>query len=203
MTPETAFLNKKLPIVRALFSKSECHSLRVLRQVLNDAIRFESLFDSKQINNEEKFNALFQLFIATDIEVKSGNLERKDLSDRLKQYVVNHVRKDKKDVSTEAENKFLISRAKFENFVEMESSILGDTQLIEMTVDGIYSEVSVQDHLASILFFAEPLEQPAWLRFMNFRTNSNEVVDTAAIEMDKQFVDRSCDDLGEFLHIVS
>ena len=195
--------------IKKLFVTANCNSLRVLRQLLYDAARFCELFEVKQIENTAKFESLLELFIAFDVEVRSGNLKREDISSRETAHLLAIAAKMDKGSTTPdlkktvVANRFLISRSKFESVLDLNSLDLSDDILIQTTVDGQYNKNEIQEFVNSNFYFKEQDEQPAWLRFMNFRTNQDSVVNTAAKEMDGQFANRSCDNLGEFLHIVS
>ena len=206
---EITQLRKQSPIIKKIFIQSQCKSLRVMKQLLQDTLRFCDLFEVKQIQNKAKFETLLELFLAIDIEVRSDNLKREDISSRETAHLLAIAAKMDKGSTTPdlketvIANRFLISRSKFESVLDLNSLDLTDDILIQTTVDGQYDKIALQFLFASSHYFDSPSEQPAWLRFINFDTNPDDIVEVAAQEMDKKFSGREVHDLGEFLHIVA
>lgn len=206
---KTEILNAQAKTLKKLFAIAECKSLRVLKQLLNDILRFYELFEPTQIQNSTKFEPLLELFIAFDIGVRSGNLNRDEIKHRQSAHIssiaesMNRRSTGADKIEAAAPNRFLKCRKRFESVLDLNSTILSDDLLIQMIVDGQYDKTSVQEFLSSNFYFVEQSQQPAWHKFMNLDTNENKVVEDAAREMDEQFNNRNCHDLGEFLHIVS
>jgi hypothetical protein len=192
-----------------LFNLSTCQSLRVLRQSLAGVERFCTVLSSEQIANVVAMKRLLSIYFATSIEVLRGDLRREDLVDRIKSYgLVMAMRKrlrsgkveDKSEVRSTA---FARSHERFSSVLEFANFDLSNELLIEMIVDGNYNKEALQKHLASSQIFEQPMDWPAWRRFIGFDSLPDDVVANAAIEMDKQFDNREVTDFGEWMQIVS
>ena len=207
--PEKAgkFLDARSTTIKKFFNVSNCQSLRVLKRTLDDLVRFQKLFDAEQIENSERFEPLIELFLALDIDIRSGAIVRDDLKNRYAKTLTEIGRNMNSSRAGTAEvqgnDRFLQRHKLFSDLTDISSSLLADQHLVSMLADGIYDRDSIQDHFKSISYFAVPSDQPAWLRFMQFDQNDDSIVNAAAAEMDARFKNHQIENVGEFLHIVA
>ena len=201
------FLRDHTETITKFFDTSTCQSLRVLKRTLDDLVRFQALFDEDQIAKTDKFDALLHLFLAFDIDIRSGALVRNDLFNRYGKSLRETARNMKGGRSSDSEeqsgDQFLLSSKKYANLIDLSSSLLADEHLVSMIADGIYEKSTIQEHLRSISYFADSKDQPAWLRFMSFDFNSDTVVEDAAAKMDDQFNKHAVESVGELIHIIA
>ena len=200
-------IHSRSTTIKNFFIVANCESMRILQRVLNDLVRFQNLFDPKQIENSERFEPLFELFLALDIDIRSGALVREDLNNRHAKTLNKIAKKMGGGPAETAEvrndDRFLRRHKIFSDLTDISNSLLADEHLVSMLADGIYDRDSIQDHFKSISYFAVPSDQPAWLRFMQFDKNDDSIVNAAAAEMDARFKKHEIENVGEFLHIVA
>lgn len=204
-TGTQSIVNTHRVSIMELFEVSGCQSLRVLRQALMGVERFCGLLEKEQLANTVVLKKLLTLHFAVSVEVLSGEMARDDLVDRAKSYADSWALEQKKDKSEKQQstNAFGKSRAKYSRILDILNYDLSDDLLLQMIVDGHYSKAKLQIYFAESHTFDAEADWPPWRKFIDFDSQSDEVVEAAAQEMDKQFANREIVDLGELMHVVS
>jgi hypothetical protein len=203
------FLDTHRSAILEVFALSECGSLRILRNTIASIGRFVKLLDEAQIDNNEATRGLTSLFVAISIEVQRGDLFRSELADRIHiSTLVYGIRSKKFDLGKDEERRkaierFGVSQDRYRSILDISYLFLSDELLVAMILDGKFDRQALQNYLTSIDHFETADDQPAWRRFMSFDSVSDDFVEQAATEMDRQFDDREVTNMGELMHIVS
>lgn len=196
-------------LILQLFLLSDCKSLRILRYVLASVERFYGLLEDSQIKNDSAVRQLLSLFVAISIEVHRGDLGRTELSKRIHSYSLVMAMRSQQPTATmdsaqkKRLEKFGTSYERYKVALEISNLDLSDELLVDMLIDGKFDKVALQEYLESTGHFEEAKDQPAWRRFMNFDSMSDEDAEKAVKTMDRQFEKREVTDLGELMHIWS
>lgn len=191
--------------LKTLFVLSGCNSLRVLRHVVADLDRFLPLFEEEQLLHPA-MSRIFKIFVALDIEIRSGALARSDLSDRLEFRIrsqLSDFSKANLEPKSDSDERMFLSRKKFETEVDICNLELPDSLLCQMLFDGRYDGSNLQAVLAENEVFRKVSKMPAWRRFLEFDELPDDIVNDAATEMDTDFHNRRILNIGELLHVVS
>jgi hypothetical protein len=197
------------PLILQLFSLSGCKSLRVLRYVMASLGRLFSLLDAKQTNNETAMRHILSLFVAVSIEVQRGDLGREEISKRIHSYSLVVAMRSAQTVETMDSarksrlEKFGRSYEHYRTAVEISSLELSDELLVDMLIDGRFDRTELQNYLEYTGRFKEPEDQPAWRRFMNFDSMSDDESEELLALLDRQFEERAITDIGELMHVWS
>lgn len=187
-----------------LFLLSGCQSLRVLRQALMGLERFCELLEKNQLADIAIVTRLLSLYFAISVEVLRGEIGRVELVDRVKSYTeLNSILDKSNGDEALTTNSFGTSRTRYKGLLDIVNYDLSDALLVRMIVDGQYSKTELQNYFTENQIFDAEAKWPAWRRFMDLDSQTDEVVEAAAREMDKQFDNREIEDLGELMHIVS
>ena len=87
--------------------------------------------------------------------------------------------------------------------VDLESTLLNDGVLVQMLIEGIYSESEIRGSINNSAYFlkVEEPDTPPWKIIMNFRELDDALVDRAVDRMREQFARREVEEPGEMLHV--
>jgi hypothetical protein len=202
------FISVHRDVIDRVIDLSRCQSLRILRQVLFDIGRFQLVFMAEQLESNKLVAELLAVFVALNIELRLGNLGRKDLDGRTQSYVNSQLAMHKKEGEKGYEEELkqfplLVCNRKYSAITEIIADGFGDALLIEMLIEGKFNKNSIQKHFQLNSLFAESANWPPWLTFMHFDKLPDTSVENAARRMDEQFENREVKHIGEFLHIAA
>lgn len=184
------------------FSASRMASLRLLRYAMEDLRRLYNALGVEHRKNPQAMAELVALFVAFNLEVRAGHLTQKDIegreSARIRYLARSSIREDERQ-----EKPPLVSANEKYQSVDLESTLLNDHVLLHMLVEGVYSEIEIQNSMNNSAYFlkVEESDTPPWKIIMNFREVDDDVVDSAVYRMREQFKTREVEEPGELLHI--
>ncbi|MEJ6402410.1 hypothetical protein [Yoonia sp. 2307UL14-13] len=182
------------------FFHSNEQSLRVLRYAVQDLVRLHSALTDNHIKNEAAMEELVKTFVAFQIEVRSGNLDRDHLQNRRGTESRYWIRASSN--KTLEKPPLLIANEKYPT-VDLESTILSDNVLSDMLIEGLFLDTEIQQALDNSAYFIVPEDVPPWKTVTHFDQLDDAVVDLAVERMNAQFDGREVTDSGEMLHIFS
>ena len=142
---------------------------------------------------------LVRFFCAFDIEIRAGNLERKDLRNRKHLSMLTMMAQQRSNDAT-PQPALVKADSKYPE-VDLEDGLLSDDILISMFVDGQYDRKLIHECLDRSRFFITPEVSPAWQIVINFDSLDDDTVNEARRKMDLQFDNREVTETGEILHI--
>lgn len=190
------FIEQHASQVKLIFSQSQILSLRILRQLVFDLARLFEAIDNGYRTNKNALKELVALFAALNIEIRSERLTQVDLRDRVGNAWKRAVSESSgSDAFEQAQQRY--------TSVNLDSPILSDEVLVQTLTKGRYDAAAINACLSRSERFNEPAGLPTWLIVYNFGSLDDGVVESAIHRMDEEFISRSSDDLGEFLHVVA
>ncbi len=193
------FVSSYGEVILDTFAQSGEESLRVLRHLIEDLERLFRSLTENHLGNDAAMRTLVALFVAFDIEVRTGRLNAKDLKNRSGTKYVAALRANA-SAQAAARPPLILANDKYPT-IELEDNILNDDLLVEMFVDGLYDHSNIQASLDNSVFFLKPSDAPPWRIVINFDELDDVIVEEGRLAMQKQFDDREVTDSGELLHI--
>lgn len=182
------FKDKKLRFIKThkntiidIFNSSEVKSLRILKHVLEDIGRLYECLDEAHRNNSEAMKAVLLVFLAFNMKLRKGDICEENITKRSGSDLASKL--DKFDPSA------------------LRNQILNDEVLGQMLINGHYAKTAIQASLNNSHYFMAAQDMPPWKIIWNFCDYSEYIVAKAITDMQAQFDQRSCDNLGEMLHI--
>ena len=196
------FLLSYKDTVISTFSNSGIASLRMLRYAVNDFRRLYDLLDIEHRQHRDAMVELVALFVAFNLEVHEENLNQQHIENRKSSRIRYLVRASMNKAEKEDSLPLVTANEKYRD-VDLESTLLNDGVLVQMLIEGIYSEPEIRGSInnsAHFLKVDEP-DTPPWKIVMNFRELDDTLVDHAVDRMREQFAERAVEEPGEMLHI--
>jgi len=187
--------------ILAAFHASEVRSLRILRHVIEDLDRLAKIFLDEHIQNREAMAELVPLFVALNIEVRFGRLDRQALMNRRGVSMGYHMRARGKTGDQLPEKPSLMVADERYPDIELESNLLSDDALCSMFVEGSYPAEAIHQSLNDSAHFLKPQNVAPWRVVINFDELDDDIVQEAVVKMEQQIEERSVTASGEILHI--
>ena len=122
----------------AVYSQSGFNNLRILQQSLWDFERLAKAIDPSYFDLKDPITALLQLFLALSFELKSGKIEKDDLSDRLDKIVAGGVTKDE---GAKKANRLYVASKKYDLYLH--ADYLPEPLLIDILASGLVDQDAV------------------------------------------------------------
>ena len=186
----------------SIFSDSGIASLRMLRYAVNDFRRLYELLNIDHRQHDDAMMELVSLFVAFNLEVRAGNLNRQNIEDRKSARIRHLARASMKNGKREETPPLVAINEKYRD-VDLESMLLNDGVLVQMLIEGMYSEFEIRRSINNSVYFLkiEEPDTPPWKIISNVREFDDALVDRAVDRMRKQFADREIVEPGEMLHV--
>jgi hypothetical protein len=186
--------------IQDIFLRSQVKSLRILRHVVEDLVRLHCVLGEEHLKNEKAMNELITLFVAFQVEVRSGSLKESDLKNRsgasikyLMGGMAKHEEKQTTPPIVEVDRKY--------PEVDMTSVMLNDAVLAAMLIDGRFPEEEIRSSIDNSSYFIIPGEDPPWKVVNHFDALDDSTVEEACARMEQQIENREVTVSGEILHI--
>lgn len=200
-------------LILDIFKASQIQSLRILKHTLNDCLQLYSILDQKHKSNSNFIIEFFSLFIALTYEVRSGNLTREELTNRINTLNSLIFQKRKYDINigftsnnktNNSEEQPLPKIKKISDkypSIQFQSTLISDESLINAIFNGIYDKESICQSINSSTFFMEEEKTPNWIIIYNFYNADDTILDNAIQGIDDEFKNRKITVSGEMLHL--
>lgn len=184
--------------IKRIFYASECLSLRILKHTINDCFRLYKCLDERHRKHEIAMEELFLFFSALSISYRYGEIQQKDLTNRLNKKIEYHVKKekDKPPALIILEERYKKNRI----HVDLTNLTLSDSIIVNTLVNGYYDKDEIKKHLDSTVYFSPEGELQPWYTIMNFDKISNEIVDKAIFNSEQQIKNLELTEPGDILH---
>ena len=195
------FLRCHQDYILTLFSQSNVHTLRVLRQVVKDLARLRNALQDKHAENNTAMSELVGIFVSMDIEVRTGQLSARDIRRRTRtrlKFAVSFNQQEKKVKPP----RLLLSEHRYRP-LNFQSDIVSDVVLTDMLVRGRYIPQDIEKMLEESSHFLSAEALPPWKAVIQFDTLDNATVESGLRRMVEQFDNREIHDPGEMLHVFS
>jgi len=190
----------KIDIVN-IFQQSETYSLRILKHTMEDLGRLFATLSSTHKSNAAAMRELSFLFIAANLEVRSGRLKEKDLIDRSNSIIQFQMKRAREKENLTPPGIFTANN-RYSN-IHLDSQIIKDQVLVNLLIKGNFIQSQIHESLNESLHFVKVEDLSPWLVFMKFDEISEVQSNDAAAKLIAQFDGREIDDLGELLHLFS
>jgi hypothetical protein len=197
------FIEKHRNDLLSIFSESEVGSLRILRQVIDNAVRLKRQLSNEQLSNSTACRSLLRLTSALDFEIKAGRLDRSDIRDRRQKTQMFEYVQIAKDMNKEKKlepPKIVVAASRYKT-IQIDDQSLSDELLIQMLVDGYYNTEAIRACVDKSVYFLKPSDSPPWRTFINFDQLQDADVEAALKSIESQLSGRQVTEIGELLHI--
>ena len=189
-------MDSKTGLISNIYNQSALNNLRILQQTIWDFERLVSALETKHLDNEDAMTQLLSVFFPLSFELKAGRLNKDDLAYRMDPLLAEVAQQRE-----EAENDPFLQAASRYAEIDLSNTILSDHLLQEILDKGIVDPIEIRSCLDKSPFFAPPGSEPAWYVLWDLFNRTDDEVETALAAMEKQFVDREIETVGEILHI--
>lgn len=190
-------LAKHVQVLHRIYADAAYKNLRHLRQAIFDFARLMQSLDSAVHKKEALVSHLLSLFLILSLEIKSGFIKPRDISN-IKSGVYVHI-----SSSGESKNETLYSilRKKYKG-VDIYEMLLPEAVWEDFFETGIYDAVKINESLRNGKYFVSP-SQPDWVRLWNGLSLSDEDMERALLSVDAQFRAFEFREIGVLKHVVS
>ncbi|WP_416411559.1 hypothetical protein [Pantoea sp. App145] len=188
------------PYILEVFVASKCQSLRILKHIIEDCLRLYGCLEKRHLEHSVSIRKLFNLFCAFDISFRSGEIESKELSNRIASSIKAYT--DKNEEGAE-ESKYQKMKNKFKSeavTIEFESNILSDDILLSTICNGFFDKESIINHLDTNNYFSTIENIPSWKSLIHFDELTDQDIQ---VILDKLLEDEktlNITDDGDILH---
>ena len=186
----------------SIFSDSGIASLRSLRSAVNDFRHLYDVLDIEHRQHREAMVELVALFVAFNLEVRADNVNQQHIEDRKSSRIRHLSRVSINNAEGEETPPLVTVNSRYAD-VDLESTLLNDSVLVQMLFEGIYSKSEILGSINNSAYFlkTEEPDTPPWKIIMNFRELDDTLVDRAVDRMREQFVGREVEEPREMLHV--
>ncbi|WP_235081865.1 P-loop NTPase fold protein [Serratia rubidaea] len=187
-----------------IFIASDCKSLRVLKHTLEDCVRLLDGLDNEIKENRDAIIAVLSIFLALDIEVRTGTLKSPDLIKRDKQisgyYLSTISMNNQKDIDNVPVPPLYISGKKYKP-IDLTSNLLSDNDLINTLINGYYNFDELNKSIFKSHYFFEVKNTPSWATLYSLDILSDEDLKETLAIFNDEFKSRHYTSIGEILHV--
>lgn len=195
-----SFIRKHGERILGVFEQSGHGSLRILRHVVMDLGRLHDVLSPSHLQHEAAMEHLVSLFVAIDVEVRSGTLGIADLRNRDNaaiSYQINSLTSGEEQPISP-----LMTAAKKYPGIDLTSDTMLNGEVLEQIfIGGRYDSPSILQSLNNSSYFIKPSEVPAWKVVINFDELEDAPVEAAVKKMNEEFDTRAITESGAILHI--
>ncbi|ELY7487689.1 hypothetical protein SOJ85_000323 [Cronobacter turicensis] len=191
------------PVINAAFLKTDCKSLRILKNLISDCNRLLQCLEPSHIKNLEAMRELFNSFCIINIEYRLGNITSEDIL-KLPLTLVDYMTYERHTANLPPEEKE--KNRKLTTFLsrfyirELREGILGNDLLEKILSDGNYPKEEVRTAINKSKFFFMDNKHPAWLTIYNFDSFESDIVRSAIAELFDDFRNLRITDIKDIIH---
>jgi len=197
-SPEAA---KKIePFLLEIFVASKCQSLRILKHIIEDCLRLYGCLEKRHLENTTSIRKLFNLFCAFNISYRSGEINSKEMINRIESSIKAYTDKQKGDTE---ENKYQRMKSKFQSeavTVNFESNRLSDEILISTIRNGFFDKDEITNHLDNSHYFSYVKHIPCWKSLMDFDELTDQEIQVTLDKLSDDEKNLNITDYGDILH---
>lgn len=187
-----------------IFTASGCKSLRILKHTLEDCVRLIDGLDNEIKENTDAIIAVASLFLALDIEVRTGKLKSSDLEKRDSQITSYHLSKirmgNQEDIDNKEQPALFIANGKYKP-IDLTSTLLSDNDLKNTLINGYYNFEEINKSIFKSHYFFEVKDIPSWTTLYSFDILDDDYLKKLLITFRDEFNSRHYFRVGEILHV--
>lgn len=183
-----------------VFTASKCQSLRILKHVIDDCLRLYACLEERHLCKSESISHLFMMFSAFSISFRSGDIDSKDMNNRMLLSIKSITGKEKGETEISNYQKMKSRFASDALTIRFESNILSDQLLKETICNGFYDKDSIVHHLDTSLYFSTIDKVPSWKSIMSFDELDNAELQGAITKLREEERSFQIIDDGDILH---
>jgi len=186
------YLNENKAIIKDIYSKAEHHNLRHIKQIVLDFEYFIKEVDEKYLDNKEFISVLINNFFALSIELKSGSLEEKELSDKPNLMF---------DKDKEKSNVAKI----YEKYNIEDMPLFNGQDWVRILLKSSVSKEVINDVFSKLSFFIEEKknERVSWVKLWYYRELENDDFEKVLNDVLDKFKNCKYKEPEYFLHIIA
>ena len=196
--PETA--RKIEPYLLEVFLASKCQSLRILKHIIEDCLRLYGCLEKRHLDNTISIRKLFNLFCAFDISYRAGEIESKEICNRIASAVSAYTDQQKEG---KEESKYQKMRNKFRSeavTIEFESNIISDEILLSTICNGFFDKQAIIHHLDASHYFSTIENIPCWKSLIDFDELTDQEIKETLEKLSEDEKSLNITDEGDILH---
>lgn len=197
-SPETA---KKIEsFLLEVFIASKCQSLRILKHIIEDCLRLYGCLEKRHLENTISIRKLFNLFCAFNISYRSGEIESKEMINRIESSIKAYTDKQKGDAE---ESRYQKMKSKFQSeavTIEFESNILSDGILISTICNGFFDKDEIINHLDNSHYFSNIKHIACWKSLIDFDELTDQEIQDTLDKLSEDEKSLNITDNGDILH---
>lgn len=191
------------PIILEAFKKTDCKSLRILKNLISDCSRLLYCLEPKHIKNKLAMRELFNSFCIINVEYRLGNINSEDIPDIPISYLkflslTKEIEKAPEELRLKKEKLITFLDKHFLDNLRVRT--LGNDVLESIFTEGNYPKSEIINDLMNSKFFYDQIKHPAWLTIYNFDNLESKVVKDAIDEMFNDLKGLKILDIEDIMH---
>lgn len=177
-------------------------SLRIARHVISDTLNLLECLEEKYKNNKESLKQVVKLFTALSCEIRSGNLNSKDIQNRsIYKNDILMASINKKELSAESLN-FHNTKEKYKDIgIDLNDPTLSNESIENSLIKGLFESENFKECLDNSFLYKNFEDVPAWKKILKMDELDDDTTDLIKHDLIKQFNERSVIIPGEMLHL--
>jgi len=190
-----AYLTKHEEAVRLLHSQSGTDNLRLLKHAMWDFEKLASCLTTHHWKNDRAIGILFRNILTLSFEVRAGRITQEQLGKVVSDAGFRLFKK-----ATDPETPADQLKQRYPE-VEFDQKIASSEWIAALFFDGWIDPETTRKMLDASPYFASPESLPAWKVAWHGWDLSDEEYERAVATVEKQFLDRKFEILGELLQV--
>ncbi|MEN3753268.1 P-loop NTPase fold protein [Mangrovibacter sp. SLW1] len=188
--------NKNINLISEIYKSSQYQNLRHLKQALWDFERFLSFVSQDASSKDGLLDHLLRIFLILSIEIKSGSILPKDISNFKTSYFSDLLDRDSKK---KEETLYQRVSKKYKN-VSLRDLLVEESIWIDFFDRGCGSEERVQESLEKSEYYRTE-KTPDWVRLWHSMDLSDDEFSTALASVENDFFEMKYSELGVVRHV--
>lgn len=198
---EVNFLNQHKTLILSIFSLSDCHSLRVLRQMLFGLVKLFHCLDKLHLENASAIREVVSLYCALEIEIQMGYFSVHDIMG-MHQAITkqNSMKRNTKELNSKSKN-VNQTLMKYSSYFSLYSIPLSEDVLYQIFAHRKYDDVNISKSLSNSRHFRRASQLPPWKVLIRLQYYDDNDIRDAIWRLEHRFEHHDATDCGEMLHV--
>lgn len=188
-------IGRNIEIILSIYAKSDLNNLRILKQTIWDYGYLVEKIDKRYIDNDSAMNSLLQLIFVLSFELKAGRINSSDIIDRMNSLIL--ARMDSKNYG---QLPIYLAQSRYPD-VNLSNPVIPDALLRDILVRSIVDHHELCQALDRSGYFVDRSKFPAWRILWNNLKQSDEELEQASIEMEREFKQLKFTEPSQILHV--
>ncbi|WP_282094017.1 P-loop NTPase fold protein [Epibacterium ulvae] len=191
------FLTDHQSVIKEIFEEARHQNLRLLMRAMRDAADLIDKIEPEMVAFTESMLGLLRTFLALHMAYHGGKITKEDVGRRTEI----RIKRNRRLLDPEFQHPDFDPEKQSFDDVLWDTEVLGDELASQLFVEGYATCDQINIALKNTHRFAEPAQQPDWLRQWGWHEESDDEFDAICARIDARLAAHEIIEPGEILHV--